>query len=160
VQEWHDAVDTVVRENARTVLKEESLKDRRWEEMSAETGKHQGNKDRRLEEAKISEEREDTWENLRENHRAGDREANLRIFWPVTKYQGLDIMVGSPPRNEEPTRNFRVRGTGNVGAPATLDSFGLPVGKRRKTLDDGDTRGWAGTLRREQWESFEKKYSR
>jgi hypothetical protein len=34
------------------------------------------------------------------------------------------------------------------------------VGKRRKPLDDGDTLGRAGTLRREHQERLEKQHSR
>jgi hypothetical protein len=101
--------------------------------MSAETGKHQGNKVRRLEEATISKERENTWENLRESHRAGYREANRQVFCPVTKNQGLDIVEGSTPETEEEhTRNFSVREAGNVGAPATPDSFAPRLEKEEK----------------------------
>jgi hypothetical protein len=38
--------------------------------MSAETGKHQRNRDTRLKEATISEKREDIWENFPENREA------------------------------------------------------------------------------------------
>jgi hypothetical protein len=65
--------------------------------MSAETGKHQGNKDPRLKEATISEEREDSWENLREDFRTSDRAANRRIFSRVTINEELDIVEGWPP---------------------------------------------------------------
>jgi hypothetical protein len=61
---WHGATDTGVREKTRTKLQEDILQGGRSEEMSAETGKHQGNKDRRLKEATTSEEREDIWKNF------------------------------------------------------------------------------------------------
>jgi hypothetical protein len=33
---------------------------------------------------------------------------------------------------KEPTRSFSIRGAGNVGAPATLDNFAPPFGKKKK----------------------------
>jgi hypothetical protein len=53
--------------------------------MSAETGKHHGNKYPRLEEVTVSEERENTWENLMENRQTGDHKADSRIFYWDTK---------------------------------------------------------------------------
>jgi hypothetical protein len=46
----------------------------------------------------------------------------------------LNTEEGSAPSEteEEPTRSFRVRRAGNVGAAATLDSFAPTVWKRRK----------------------------
>jgi hypothetical protein len=58
------------------------------EEMSAETGNHQGNNDPRLKEAIVSEERVDIWENFREDHRTGNREESSRI----TKNRGMGIV--------------------------------------------------------------------
>jgi hypothetical protein len=65
------------------------------EEMSAEAGKLKGNKDPRLKEATITEKRGHIWENLREELQTGEREANSRIFYCVTKNQGPDIVEGS-----------------------------------------------------------------
>jgi hypothetical protein len=103
------------------------------EDMSAETRKHQGNKDPRCREATITEEREDVEENLPENHRAGDREANFQIFCRFAENQELDIVEGpaTSETEEGPIRVFSVRRAGNVGDPTTRDSFALPVGKKK-----------------------------
>jgi hypothetical protein len=48
------------------------------------------------------------------------------------KDQGLDVVEGSAPSKikEEPNHSIGVRAAGNVGAPATLDSFASTVGKK------------------------------
>jgi hypothetical protein len=106
------------------------------EEMSAETREPQGNKNPRLKEAIISEERKDIWEILREDFLIGHSEANSRIFCRVTNYQKLDVVEGSAPSEteEEPARSFSVRRSGNVGAPATLDSFAPTVFGKKKGI--------------------------
>jgi hypothetical protein len=47
--------------------------------------------------------------------------------------QGLGIVEGSAPSKteEEPTSSASIRRAGNVGTPATLDSFASTVGKRK-----------------------------
>jgi hypothetical protein len=69
---------------------------------------------------------------------------------------------GSAPSEteEEPTRSFSVRRTGNVGAPATWDSFTPTIWKGIKRVDDDCTPGQAGTLRREQWKWLERSHCR
>jgi hypothetical protein len=93
--------------------------------MSAESRKGQRNKGPRLEEATISEEQENIWENLWESHQTGNREANCQIIFRVVENQELDIVEGSAPfeMEEEPTSSFSIRRAGNVGAPATMDRF-------------------------------------
>jgi hypothetical protein len=72
-----------------------------WEETPGESGRQHWNKDPRLKEATISDEPEDMWENLRKNHRTGNREANSWIFCQVTKNQGLNTVEGSVPSETE-----------------------------------------------------------
>jgi hypothetical protein len=64
------------------------------------------------------------------NHWTGDHQANCQIFCFVVNKQELDTMEGSSTSKtvEEPTRLFGIRGSDNVGALATLDSFVTTVG--------------------------------
>jgi hypothetical protein len=88
----------------------------------------------------------------------------------VAESEELDIVDELAPSEteEEPTRNFSIRGAGNVGAPATLESFSLHR-LERKTHEDGNTPGSTGTLAesrsgqaalREQWERLEQSHCR
>jgi hypothetical protein len=117
------------------------------EEMSAETREHQG-KDTRLKEATISEEREDIWENLRENHHTGNPEVNSWVFCWVVENQELNIVEGSAPSEMEKEIAHRGVGAANVEALATVGSFTPTIGKEKEE-EDGDTAGQIGTLRRE-----------
>jgi hypothetical protein len=55
------------------------------EETSGKTRRHQWNKGLRLKEATMSEEGEYIQQDLQENHRAGDHEANSRVFCQDSK---------------------------------------------------------------------------
>jgi hypothetical protein len=77
------------------------------DETSDESGRHHWNKEARLKEATTSEEREDIRQDPRENHWAGDREANSRIFrqdrkmrdwtlWRVGRLRKTARSVGAP----------------------------------------------------------------
>jgi hypothetical protein len=79
--------------------------------------------------------REDSrWKNLGKDLQTGDREANSRIFCPVTKHKGLDIVEGSHPSKTEEklTSNVGIRETGDVGAPVALDRFATAARGREK----------------------------
>jgi hypothetical protein len=97
------------------------------DETSDECERHHLNKEARLKEETTSQEREDTRQDLREYHRAGDLEANSRIFRQDSKNEELDLMEGSAASETEETA--RRVGAGNIGAPVTLGSFPVPVGK-------------------------------
>jgi hypothetical protein len=62
--------------------------------------------------------REDLRQDRRENHRAGDRKANSRIFHQDSKNEGLDIVEGPVPSQTVKETARRV-GPGGVGAPAS-----------------------------------------
>lgn len=51
-----------------------------WEEMLGEAGRHHWKKEPRLKGATVSEEEEDIWQDLQENHGAGDHELNSLNF--------------------------------------------------------------------------------
>jgi hypothetical protein len=74
--------------------------------------------------------------------------------------EGLDIVEGlaHSETEEEPTCSFSVRRAGNVGALATLGSFGPTVQKEKR--DDRCAPGQTGTLRREQQERLERSHGR
>jgi hypothetical protein len=72
----HCIRDTVVRDKARTRL---------YQETFGKTGKCQWNKGPILKEATKSEKGEDIQQDIQENHRAGDREANSQVFWQDSK---------------------------------------------------------------------------
>jgi hypothetical protein len=84
-------------------------------------------------------------QDIQDNHWAGDREANSQIFCWIMKNYELDTVEGLAPSEMEkgPTRSFSVRGAGNVGAPATLDSFAPTICKEKR--DDGCAPGLIGT---------------
>jgi hypothetical protein len=107
------------------------IQDETW----GECRKQHWNKDPRLKEAAISEERKDIWENLRENHRIGDRKTNSLIYQTL-KNEGLDIVEesASSKTEEEPTCSCSVRIVGNVGAQATVGSFAPTGWKKKKNL--------------------------
>jgi hypothetical protein len=112
-------------------------------------------KEPRREGAITSEERDDIQRDLRENVRAGDREANCHVFRQDAENEGLDIVEGSAPSETEKDIAHGVR-AGNVGAPANLGSFAPQNGKK----DDDEKIGSTGTLRREQWGRLERSHSR
>jgi hypothetical protein len=59
---------------------------------------HQWKEETRLKEASTCEEqREDIQQDLWENHGAGDREANSRIFRQDSENEGLDMVEGLAP---------------------------------------------------------------
>jgi hypothetical protein len=60
----------------------------------------------------------------------GDREANYQIFCWVADNQGLNLVEGSAPSKAEKEAAHGVR-VGNVGAPATRDSFAPTAGKEK-----------------------------
>jgi hypothetical protein len=64
----------------------------------------------------------------RGDNRTRDREANCRISYPITKEQELDVVEGSAPSETEKEIVHGV-GVGNVGPPATPDSFAPTVEK-------------------------------
>jgi hypothetical protein len=104
--------------------------------MSAETGKHQGNKDPKLKEASIPRSerisgrifggRPSDWKSRREQP---DVLAGYEKSW-------TGHCVGSDPSQteEEPNRSFSVRETGNMGTPAALGSFAPHRLERKKWI--------------------------
>jgi hypothetical protein len=60
-------------------------------------------------------------------------------FQRVAENQELDLVEGSSPSEaeEKPTRSIGVRRAGKVGAPATRDSFSLPLEKKREKRGKG-----------------------
>jgi hypothetical protein len=77
--------------------------------------------------------------------RAGDHEMSSWYFLLVAESEGLDTVEGSAPSETEKETAHGVVAR-NVEALATSGSFAPSIGKRRKTQDDGDTPGSAGTL--------------
>jgi hypothetical protein len=69
--------------------------------------------------------KKDNQQDLLEDHRTGDIEASCKDFQRVAKNHKSDLVEGSAPseKEEEPVRSFGVRGAGNVGAPATMNSL-------------------------------------
>jgi hypothetical protein len=100
------------------------------EEASSETERHQWNKGPRFKEGTTSEEGEDIREELRENHRAGDREANSRVFCQDSKNECQNIVEeGATAQTKEKTANsLRI---GDVGALTILGSFACTERKRQ-----------------------------
>jgi hypothetical protein len=86
---------------AGTTLPEKSLRMDIWEEMSARTRKHHGNKDPRLKEATSSEKREDILENLRENHWAGDCKRTARSSIGLYEMRDWALWKGWPPPKQK-----------------------------------------------------------
>jgi hypothetical protein len=78
----------------------------------------------------------DIQQDLQENHWDGDHKTNRQIFCQDVRNQGLDIVEGSAPSEteEEPTHSFSLRGTGNVGALATLGNFAPTIWKKKKNF--------------------------
>jgi hypothetical protein len=76
----HGTRDTIIRDQARTVLYNESLKMNIREETSGVNGMQQWNKVPRHTEATMSEEGEGIWQDLQEDCRAGGHEANSQNF--------------------------------------------------------------------------------
>jgi hypothetical protein len=87
VQEWHGVRVAIMKVRWSNRDDEESDQGQSWwrnpertdarEGTSKATGKHQRTQKQGLPEATTSEEREDIWQDLRENDQAGDREAKL-----------------------------------------------------------------------------------
>jgi hypothetical protein len=92
--------------------------------MSGESGRQQWNKGPRPKEAAAYRKRKDIQWDLQADFWAGDHKGNGRIFCQTSKNQGLGIVEGTAAikTEENPTHSFSVR-AGNVGAPATQDSF-------------------------------------
>jgi hypothetical protein len=71
----------------------------------------------------MSEEGEDSWQDLKENHRAGSHEVNNRNFHQVTESALLDIVVGLvPSKMKEETTNNNLRAI-NIVALTTPGTF-------------------------------------
>jgi hypothetical protein len=86
--------------------------------------------DDRPKEATTSEEGEDVRQDLLENHRAGEREANSRIFCQDSKNECRNIVKESATAQtkEETAHSLRAR---DVGALANLGSVARKDWKRR-----------------------------
>jgi hypothetical protein len=74
------ARDMVIRDHAGTMLYKEPIEDECLERDAGTTGMHKWNKGWRLKGGITSEEREDIWQDLQEDRRAGDRKANSWDF--------------------------------------------------------------------------------
>jgi hypothetical protein len=71
----------------------------------------------------VSKEGEDIWQDLRENHWAGDHEVNSRVVHQDSKYECQDIVKGSAPsKTKEEATNSRVRAI-DVGALTILEAL-------------------------------------
>jgi hypothetical protein len=129
----HGVRDTFVRDQAATVLQENLEMSDVREEITDTSGRQKCNKGPRLKGATTSEGGEDIRQDFRENHRAGDREANSRVFCQDSKNECQNIVEepATAQTKEETTHSLRARG---VGAPTTLGSF-APTNRKR---NDGE----------------------
>jgi hypothetical protein len=87
-----------------------------------------------------SENQENTIWVRHEGLRTRIREASKRDIQRVAESEKLDpVEESSPPpeTDEETIRVFSIRSAGNVGAPATGDSFALPLKKKKKKKNVG-----------------------
>jgi hypothetical protein len=94
----------------------------------------QWNKVPRLKGATTSEEGEDIRQDLSENHRAGDREANSRVFCQDSENECQNFVVdpATAQTNEETALSLR---TGDVGTLIILGSFFCTERKRRMMIN-------------------------
>jgi hypothetical protein len=114
----HGIRDTIVRDKARQGCTKNPERTEIREETVGETGRHQWGKEPRLKGAAMSEEGQDIWQNLWENHKAGDREVNRWVFCQDLKNECQNIVEPVHSEREKETAH-RVRATA-VGALAIL----------------------------------------
>jgi hypothetical protein len=70
--------------------------------------------------------RKDIRQDLQENHRAGDRKANNRVFCQDSKNKCQNIVEEPPPSEMEEETAERLRAR-NVGALTTLGTVALTI---------------------------------